>query len=69
MAFFSVKVAFTTAKDIQLELDLEGLEVLYLGVVVNIKRKSSNIAKGNVDMSIRFGMVKGVAKGLFVGKS
>jgi len=42
---FSVEVAFATTKDIHLELGLEGPEVLYLGVVVNIKRKSSDIAK------------------------
>ncbi len=69
MAFFSVEVAFTTPKDIHLKLGLEGPEVLYLGVVVNVKRKSSNVAKGNVDMPIRFGTVEGVAKGLFIGKS
>jgi len=69
VAFFSVEVTFATTKDVHLELGLEGQEVLYLGVIVNIKRESINIAKGDTDMSIRFGMVKGVAKGLFIGKS
>ncbi len=69
MAFFSVEVTFTTTKDVHLELGLEGPEVLYLGVIVNIKRESINIAKGDTDMSIRFDVVKGVAKGLFIGKS
>ena len=50
-------------------MGLEGPEVLYLGVVVDLERESSNIAKGNVDMSIRFGTVEGVAKGLIIGKS
>ena len=63
MAFFSVEVTFTTAKDIHLELGLKGPEVLYLGVIMDIEGKSINIGKGNADVSIRFDMVKGVAKG------
>ena len=69
VAFFLVEVAFATAKDVNLELGLEGPEVLYLGVIVNIKRESIDITKDDMDMSIRFGAVKGVAKDLFVGKS
>ena len=41
--FPPVEVAFATAKDIHLELGLKGLEVLYLGVVVDIKGKSIDI--------------------------
>ena len=61
--FLPVKVTFASAKDIHLELGLEGLEVLYLGVIMDIEGKSINIGKGNTDVSIRFDMVKGVAKG------
>ena len=61
--FFPVEVAFATSKDIHLELGLKGLEVLYLGVVMDIKGKSINIGKGNMDVSIRFDAVKGVTKG------
>jgi len=50
-------------KDIHLELGLEGLEVLYLGVIVNIKWESINIGEGNPDVSIRFDVIKGIAKG------
>ena len=69
MAFFSVEVAFSTPKDINLELGLESPKVLYLGVVVDVNQESGHITKGKLDMSIRFGMVKGVTKGLFIGKS
>ncbi len=61
--FLPVKVTFASTKDIHLELGLKGLEVLYLGVIVNIKQESINIGKGNPDVSIRFDTVKGVAKG------
>jgi len=69
VAFFPVEVAFTAAKYVNLELCLEGSEVLHLRVVMDIKGEARNVAKGNADMSIRFGMVEGVAKGLFIGKS
>jgi len=48
---------------------LESPEVLYLRVIMDVKRESSNVAKGKVDMSSGFGMVERVAKGLFVRKS
>ena len=63
VAFFSVELTFATTKDTHLELGLKGLEVLYLGVIMDIKGKSINIGKGNMDVSIRFDMAKGVAKG------
>jgi len=66
---FSVEIAFTAAKYINLELSLESSEVLHLGVIVNIKREASNVAKGKMDVSSGFGMVKRIAKGLLVRKS
>jgi len=48
---------------------LEGLEVLHLGVIVDIGREASNVTKGKMDMPSGFDMVKGVAKGLFMWKS
>ena len=68
-AFFSVEVAFTAAKYVNLKLSLENSEVLHLGVVVDIESKASNVAKGKADISGWFGMVKRVAKGLFMRKS
>jgi len=68
-AFFSVEVAFTATKYINLELSLESSEVLHLRVVMDIKREASNVAKGKADMSSGFSMVKRIAKGLFVRKS
>jgi len=61
--FLPVKVTFASTKDIHLELGLKGLEVLYLGVIMDIEGKSINIGKGNTDVSIRFDAVKGVTKG------
>ena len=61
--FLPVKVAFAATKDIYLELGLEGPEVLYLGVIMDIEGKSINIGKGNMDVSTRFDTVEGVAKG------
>jgi len=65
---FPVEVAFATTKDVNIKLGLECPKVLHLCVVVDINRESGNITKGKADMSIGFGMVKGIAKGLFVGK-
>jgi len=48
---------------------LESSEVLHLRVVVDIKREASNVAKGKADMPSGFGMVKRIAKGLFMRKS
>ena len=67
--FLPVEVTFTASKDVHLKLGLEGPEVLYLGVVVDLEGESSNIAEGNTDVSIRFGAVEGVTKGLIVRKS
>jgi len=47
-------------------LGLECSEVLHLGVIVDIEREAGNVAKGKSDMPSGFGMVKGVAKGLFM---
>ncbi len=67
--FFPVEVAFTATNNVNLELGLESPEVLNLRVVVDVERESSDVAKGKADMSSGFGMVKRVAKGLFMRKS
>jgi len=68
-AFFSVEVAFTPTKNVNLELSLEGSEVLYLRVVVYIGRKAGNITEAKADVPSGFGMVKGITKGLFMRNS
>ncbi len=68
-AFFPVEVAFTATKYVNLELSLESSEVLHFGVIVNIEREASNVAKGKMDMPSGFGMVKRIAKGLLMRKS
>ncbi len=66
---FPVEIAFAASKYIDLELCLEGSEILHLGVVVNVEGETSNVTKGKADVSSGFDTVKGVTKGLFVWKS
>jgi len=57
-----VEVAFAAAKNVDIELSLEGLEVMNLGIVVGVHWKPSHIEEGKLDVAWRLSTVNGVTK-------
>jgi len=66
---FPVEVAFAATKEVHIKLSLESMEIMNLGVVVSINKKSGHIEESKLDAAREFDTVKGITKGLITRKS